>query len=274
MRRWFTISLALLVATVFGLTPAAGAFGFSAAQIQSARSAECAAVFAISQPANPAPVYTVSTPQETAENQGLLGPRYLNPETGRFWSMDKYEGLVNDPISLHKYLYANSSPLDYADPSGRNGDFTVSGQGMNATIIGNMARVSIRTLVKRVAKKVGCEAFEFVVEEGVNAGIYLFLHEAGLYVGKSIDMDRRLQQHTKVVVDKIAKIKFIGLGDADLRKVEQVMLDELRGMLGLKEDTVNRPGKGSGQGIANKIEPTNETIRSKLRKTVNLELCK
>ena len=32
--------------------------------------------------------------------------RYLNSSTGRFWSMDRYEGNDESPLSLHKYLYA------------------------------------------------------------------------------------------------------------------------------------------------------------------------
>jgi len=44
--------------------------------------------------------------------------RYLNTSTGRFGTMDSYEGNNEDPLSLHKYLYAADSPLDNTDPSG------------------------------------------------------------------------------------------------------------------------------------------------------------
>ncbi|MGH7603536.1 MAG: RHS repeat-associated core domain-containing protein, partial [Gemmatimonadaceae bacterium] len=44
--------------------------------------------------------------------------RYLSVSTGRFWSMDSYEGNVSDPASLHKYLYANADPVDLRDPAG------------------------------------------------------------------------------------------------------------------------------------------------------------
>jgi RHS repeat-associated protein len=46
--------------------------------------------------------------------------RYLNTSTGRFWSMDGYEGTDTDPLSLHKYLYASASPIDRVDPSGND----------------------------------------------------------------------------------------------------------------------------------------------------------
>ncbi len=44
--------------------------------------------------------------------------RYLNTTTGRFWSMDTDEGNDQDPISLHKYLYANANPVNGTDPTG------------------------------------------------------------------------------------------------------------------------------------------------------------
>jgi len=41
--------------------------------------------------------------------------RYLNTATGRFWSMDSFEGDAESPASLHKYLYANADPIDLLD---------------------------------------------------------------------------------------------------------------------------------------------------------------
>ena len=42
----------------------------------------------------------------------------MDPSTGTFTSMDTYAGSLSDPISLHKYLFANSNPVMYSDPSG------------------------------------------------------------------------------------------------------------------------------------------------------------
>jgi len=45
--------------------------------------------------------------------------RYLNTNTGRFWSMDTYEGDLRIPISLHKYVYVSANPANDLDPSGQ-----------------------------------------------------------------------------------------------------------------------------------------------------------
>lgn len=43
----------------------------------------------------------------------------MDPQTGRFVSEDPYEGGIEGPVSLHRYLYANSGPVNGVDPSGR-----------------------------------------------------------------------------------------------------------------------------------------------------------
>jgi len=51
-----------------------------------------------------------------------LRARYYNPEIGRFITTDPVEGSIYEPISLHKYLYANLDPVNKIDPSG---EFTI-----------------------------------------------------------------------------------------------------------------------------------------------------
>jgi len=47
-----------------------------------------------------------------------LRQRYYNPGVGRFTRRDIYEGSLEDPMSLHKYLYGNANPVTYTDSTG------------------------------------------------------------------------------------------------------------------------------------------------------------
>jgi len=65
----------------------------------------------------------------------------MNPETGRFVSMDTYEGNIFDPVSLHKYLYANCNPVNSIDPTG---NFTFS-------LLGLTISISIQSVLRSMA---------------------------------------------------------------------------------------------------------------------------
>ena len=69
-----------------------------------------------------------------------LRARYLNPASGRFWTMDRFEGFPADPISLHKYLYAHGNPVMGLDPSG---EFTMVEIANVAKIVGITTSVAV-----------------------------------------------------------------------------------------------------------------------------------
>ena len=50
--------------------------------------------------------------------QYYLRARYNDPNTGRFWSMDRFEGGKAEPLSLHKYIYGHTNPISNVDPTG------------------------------------------------------------------------------------------------------------------------------------------------------------
>lgn len=70
-------------------------------------------------------------------NLYYLRARYYHPHTGRFWTSDTFEGSQNDPLSLHKYLYAHADPVNNVDPTGM---FT---EGLSGLYYGMSARLFI-----------------------------------------------------------------------------------------------------------------------------------
>lgn len=71
----------------------------------------------------------------------LLRARYYNADRGRFFSMDPYPGGTYDPVSLHKYLYANADPINFTDPSG------LSAFDYAAAVVYLGGRLAIRSIV-------------------------------------------------------------------------------------------------------------------------------
>jgi hypothetical protein len=57
---------------------------------------------------------------DTDEDLDLHAIRDRRNGSGRvpFREVDTYEGVVSDPVSLHKYMYANANPVMYTDPTG------------------------------------------------------------------------------------------------------------------------------------------------------------
>jgi len=54
-------------------------------------------------------------------DQYYLRARYYNQSSGRFTQMDSWMGANSDPVTLHKYAYANVDPVSYLDPTGTTG---------------------------------------------------------------------------------------------------------------------------------------------------------
>lgn len=54
-------------------------------------------------------------------DQYYLRARYYDQGIGRFTQQDTWMGHNSDPITLHKYLYANADPVLYVDPTGHFG---------------------------------------------------------------------------------------------------------------------------------------------------------
>jgi RHS repeat-associated protein len=67
-----------------------------------------------------------------------LRARYYDLATGRFNRLDPFAGKVQDPQSLHKYLYTHGDAINYVDPSGMM-DFSLSSMMLGTTIVAAIA---------------------------------------------------------------------------------------------------------------------------------------
>jgi len=64
-----------------------------------------------------------------------LRARYYSATVGRFPTMDSFWGLRREPLSLHKYLYNHSDPINRTDPSGNISLIGLTiGIGISATL--------------------------------------------------------------------------------------------------------------------------------------------
>ena len=68
-----------------------------------------------------------------------LRARYYDPATGRFTSQDAFGGNPFEPMTLHKYAYANNNPINAHDPSG---NFTLIEQETAIEIAQVIARIT------------------------------------------------------------------------------------------------------------------------------------
>lgn len=80
-----------------------------------------------------------------------LRARYMNPQSGRFHTMDSFEGVIQDPLSLHKYLYANADPVNKLDPTGHY-TATMEELGATTSLQGSILGIAVPRFVATVAQ--------------------------------------------------------------------------------------------------------------------------
>jgi RHS repeat-associated protein len=75
--------------------------------------------------------------QDPASGWTYLRARSYDPEVGRFVSEDPFEGILEDPRSRHRYLYAHASPISFSDPTGQTtlGQVVAYGAALSAIIV-------------------------------------------------------------------------------------------------------------------------------------------
>jgi RHS repeat-associated protein len=111
-----------------------------------------------------------------------LRSRYYSQTTGRLASMDQESGHTMEPLSLHKYLYAGTDPVNHRDPSGA--DFTVLGLNISSAMMNVIARIAIGAVLGAVFS--GIDAYlrgDDVFQEALKGGL-IGAATGGLYVIK------------------------------------------------------------------------------------------
>ena len=111
----------------------------------------------------------------------FLRARYLNPATGRFWTMDSFEGNQSASLSLHKYLFCHNNPVSRSDPTGH---FTDAISFMSAFGIQN----SLRAWHDTATLSVGNAMIGTIrgIQEGKLAEEILYDYVAGVFEGAFI----------------------------------------------------------------------------------------
>ena len=118
--------------------------------------------------ATPANLYTG---QQFDPDLGLyyLRARYHNPDSGRFWTADAFEGFASDPASLHRYTYCHNNPVNAVDPSGYSASMAegMSVLGLGPTVTGALLATSLGVLSRGAGAISGGAGFMDSVEAAI-----------------------------------------------------------------------------------------------------------
>ena len=98
----------------------------------------------------------------------------MNPSTGTFITMDEYAGSIFEPVSLHKYLYANANPVMYSDPSGYKGEAaeSFSLKGLMKSLAINSIITELYTAASATARAIGARLISGLIM-GFGAGLLM-----------------------------------------------------------------------------------------------------
>ena len=103
---------------------------------------------------------------EQTDSTGLqwLRSRYYDPRTGHFLSFDAYWGNIQDPQSLHKYVYCYGDGVNHTDPTGQFIDLL-----LGAADGRSFRRKERRPLFPRSATPLACKKLVSVYETVVGS---------------------------------------------------------------------------------------------------------
>jgi RHS repeat-associated protein len=91
--------------------------------------------------------------------------RYYDPFTARFTQADSFLGAIDNPPSLHRYLYAADNPTFFVDPSGH------AGSDAQARHFGNYRGDPLKPMDVSNAAALSLGSIEATAETGVELGV-------------------------------------------------------------------------------------------------------
>ncbi len=106
-------------------------------------------------------------------DQYYLRARYYDQSSGRFTRRDDYEGRLGEPLTLHKYLYANGNPVNGIDPTGL---YTLGEVNAAESIRNILAGIQIESggyLISATQKRGDYQIGNFLVDVSWNAAFAL-----------------------------------------------------------------------------------------------------
>jgi len=129
---------------------------------------------------------------DSALGNYYLRARYYDPGVGRFTQMDTWKGNRSDPVTLHKYLYANVDPVNNIDPSGK---FSLGSVSKATSIANTLSGIAINIY----------EVFQFATGDGevsasqIGAGIILGMlpGSSGIKMLKMSNLGRKINGNSK-----------------------------------------------------------------------------
>jgi RHS repeat-associated protein len=132
-----------------------------------------------------------------------LRARYMNPQSGRFQTMDSFEGVIQDPLSLHKYLYANADPVNKLDPTGHY-TATMNELGATTSLQGSILGIAVPRFVATIAQ-IGVKLLVAGVIDYTAIRVTAAI-QANIAAQKALEQERT---RTKTKVKEAAKNTFV-----------------------------------------------------------------
>ena len=149
-------------------------------------------------------------------SQYYLRARYYNQGIGRFTQMDTFAGVANDPVTLHKYLYAGNDPVLMVDPSGNS--FSMGGMMAAMNTMATLANIAVTTI----------DVFQIATGEK---------EFSALEFGTSILLNRLPVKYAKMLLKKVAAKtgKVLQIVCMDNSFTEGTLVHTKRGLIPIEE---------------------------------------